>query len=671
MKRNTKRILCVLVSCSLLGAAAHPVLAAADASRSVPVFAFETAKVISTLHSVSARVVHWFLRTDETKRAKRDARAPSWTPCSKEIAPDSVETCSAKAWVMTELSFESNQSYADPFSDVEMDLQLCGNGRLYTIPAFWDGGNTWKVRLACPGAGTWSYRTRCTNAADSGLHGQTGKILCAAYDGKEEIYRRGFVRDDTGSKYFTFDDGTPFFYLGDTHWSLGDETLDMVRTICRTRREQGFTVFQSEPIGASFDLTDGVTDADLAGFAAYDAKFAAIAEAGLVHANASFFFPAYMQTLIDNHGGFDASTHAPAKTAQAYLRQLSRYWVARYSAYPVLWTLGQEVDDDFYAAADNHPAWNRKNNPYKLVAQWIAQYDAYDHPLSAHQENTGVTAAYGNGIDTPDTCRIYYPGANSSSFRNVAAHSFYAAQWMPARTHRSDCMSEKDFWYNGQGKPVINYEGQYCCLWTKDFGARMQGWTAFLSGMCGCAWGGQDTWSYLNTFDEENDSDDGVDTITSAEKKAATWEDALQYASARQLGYMRRFFSKTQWQNFIPRFNNHAYFAPCANVFHTYAGTADQHEIVVYFYSFSDPSVAQRPNSKGLGGLLTGTLGHLTPHGQYTLCWFDPITGVLGAEKVFTASAAGTYFVGEKPSGTDWVLWVHAADAAADNTTQS
>lgn len=41
---------------------------------------------------------------------------------------------------------------------------------------------------------------------------------------------------------------------------------------------------------------------------------------------------------------------------------------------------------------------------------------------------------------------------------------------------------------------------------------------AYLNGMYGYGWGGQDTWSYLNPYGENEDSNDGVDTVTADEK---------------------------------------------------------------------------------------------------------------------------------------------------------
>lgn len=601
----------------------------------------------------------------ETDIPAAAVNTPSWIEYKGEPSVSNPEqTLNAETWVAEEIAFESSKTYADPFNDVDVDLLLFGNGRLYTIPAFWDGGNTWKVRFVCPEAGDWYYKTVCSDKENTALNNRTGKVICEEYNGDLEIYKHGFISADSGKKYLTYADGTPFFWLGDTHWSLGDETVDMVKTICEKRVSQGFTVFQSEPIGATFDVANGITQEDMSGFSVYDEKFAIIAENGLVHANAQFFFPAYMQVLIENNGGYSAEIiadgmHDISAEAKEYLEKISRYWVARYGAYPVVWTLGQEVDRDFYWNDESHPEWNYINNPYKLVAEYIEKYDAYDHPITAHQENAGGTNAYGDGKDASDDCKVYNKKAKTSAFRDVAAHNFYAAQWQPSKTEQSNFKIEKDFWFNSQGKPVINYEGQYCYLWTKNFGARMQGWTAFLNGMYGYGWGGHDTWSYLNIYDEENDSSDGVDTITSEEKINATWEDSLEYASSYQVGYMKQFFEKTSWHELIPRFNNMAYFTPCPGVYYTCASNKDNTEIVVYFYSFSDKTVAEKANSI-FAGKKTGTVGNLVPDAEYKYQWFDPITGEYSEEYEFTATRLGTHYIGEKPKSTDFVLLIRA-----------
>lgn len=601
------------------------------------------------------------VKIDETDIPSAAVQTPSWQEFSGEIDFSPQQTLSAETWVAEEITFISEKKYENPFEDVNVDLLLYGNGRLYAVPGFWDGGDTWKIRFVCPSSGTWYFKTVCSDEENTSLHSRTGKIVCTEYSGELDIYKKGFVTTSYGKKYLTYADGTPFFYLGDTHWSLGDETVDMVKVISEQRASQGFTVFQSEPIGAAFDMTNGITEEDMEGLRIYDEKFRIIAENGLVHANAQFFYPYYMEVLIANNGGYSDKIVSDgmkdlSDEAKNYLEKLSRYWVARYGAYPVMWTLGQEVDNDFYRKDTYHPDWNYINNPYKLVAEYIAKYDTYDHPLTAHQENTGATAAYGNGEGASDKCTVYNKDAMPSAFRDVKEHTFYAAQWSPSKTKQSNFEREKDLWYNSQGKPVVNYEGQYCYLWTKNFGARMQGWTAYLNGMYGYGWGGHDTWSYLNTYDEENNSSDGVDTITSEEKKNATWEDSLEYESSYQVGYMRSFLEKTEWYNLIPRFDNKAYFTPCSNVYYVYASNPDNSEIVIYFYSFTDETVAEKSNTKLYGGIKTGTVGNLEPDTIYTYQWFDPITGETYEEENFTSSRFGTYYLGERPKDTDMAL---------------
>ena len=611
-------------------------------------------KNFGALISVFAKYLGGLFGTDETDIPAPAIREENWESFDGEIDFTPEMTVDAETWVCNELTFESEKTYADPFNDVDVDLYLYGNGKKYTIPGFWYGGNVWKIRFVCPEESEWYFETVCTDKENSSLHGKTGKVNCKEYSGDLDIYKHGFVTTRYGKKYFTYDDGTPFFYLGDTHWSLGDETIDMVKTICEKRVSQGFTVFQSEPIGAAFDFGDGIAANDIQGLAVYDEKFKIIADSGLVHANAEFFFPYSMELLIPNFGGVEADGEMTAGV-KTYLEKISRYWVARYSAYPVMWTLGQEVDNDFYWNDETHPEWNYANNPYKLVAEYIDKYDPYTHPLTAHQENSGTTAAYGTGEGATDDCKVYC-GAMPSCFRDVKSHDFYAAQWTPSKTEQLDFEREKDFWYNSQGKPVVNYEGQYCYLWTKNFGARMQGWTSYLNGMYGYGWGGHDTWSYLNVYDEENDSSDGVDTITSEEKKNATWQDSLEYESSYQSGYMRKFMETTQWYNLIPRFDNKAYFNPCLDVYYACASNEDNTEIVIYFYSFTDGNVAENVNTGNYGGIKTGTVGNLIAGEKYTLQWFDPVNGEFLAEEEITASRFGTYYIGERPDDTDMAL---------------
>ena len=610
----------------------------------------------------------------------------------------------AETWVKNEVVLISDRWYEEGFYDVDVDLMLTNGIDTYTVPGFWDGDNTWRVRFVCPTAGTWTYTTVCTDTENKGLHNITNTFECTEYSGDLDIYKHGFVKTEPGKRYFTYADGTPFFYLGDTHWNLGAETTEVTNTVADKRAEQGFTVWQSEPLGSGINFADGVDAGDIQNLRKYDAKFEYIAQKGLVHANAEFGFPSEMNSIVKNNGGYsdtvlETVTHTinefekgedgkftkkedgeynslgttrtetvevydVSDEAKAYLEKISRYWVARYSAYPVMWTLGQEVDDDFYwekknehEAYSSHKEWCYVNNPYKYVAEYINKHDPYKSALTGHQEYASATAATsGAGVL-----------ASTSAFRDVAAHTWYGAQWSPSLTGGSTATVARDFWNNGQGKPVVNYEGRYCYLWTKHYGARAQGWLSFLNGMFGHGYGAQDTWCYLSTYSESDTRDDGVDVITPENKQNATWQDALEYESAYQLCYMRNFFEDTvgDWWNLIPRFDdNSTYFTKATGAYATVASNENNTEIVIYFNNFSDESLVDtttggRVNSKNYG-TATGTVNKLTANAAYNYMWFNPVTGKTAGAGSFTANASGTWKVPEKAT-CDMVLYISKA----------
>ena len=629
-------------------------------------------KVFGDLGSVFGRLLKTVTFTDESRIEKAPAREEAGSEHNTDLFSGTAEqTLAAETWRVAELTFDSEKEYAAPFDDVTLDLLLYGNGRLYTIPCFWDGGNIWRARFVCPSEGEWQCKTVCSDVENAALHGRTALVNCTAYSGELDIYKHGFVTTRYGEKYLTYEDGTPFYYLGDTHWQLEQETPEIISRVCEKRTQQGFTVYQSQPMDCRFNslVTEAFGEEGLEDLRNLDEQFHIISGFGLTHAHSQFFWPlSGMTRLIENHGGWTepkimgmlgtkrVTMPDLSDEAKEYLEKLCRYWVARYSAYPVIWTLGQEVDNDPYQ--DENSRWNAVNNPYKYVAEYLNKYDPYDHPVTAHQESTGNTVAYGNGLGTGEINMIWYPGAQPSAFRNVRAHTMYAAQWHPDLTRRDDYMSARDFWYNGQGKPVVNYEGCYCYLWTKNYGARVQAWASYLTGLFGCSWGGQPTWAYLNGFERDIDSNDGVDMIRAAEKQAATLESALEYPSSYQMGYMRSFMENIEWYNLIPRFNNPAYFVPSSNVYSYCAGNKENTEMVVYFYSFSDKSIGENPNAEGKGGVMTGTVGSLVPLAQYTYKWFDPVNGEYIDGGEFSASAFGTWFAPLRPDDTDMVLYI-------------
>ncbi len=521
--------------------------------------------------------------------------------------PDIPEDTSPTQWRVSEIDFFSDKSYTNGFNDVNLDVVFThSDGTELKVPAFWNKGKNWMVRFAPPLSGEWTYNTICTDETNTGLHHKTGNLNCVEYQGDLEIYKHGFIRTTPNLRYFTYNDGTPFFYLGDTHWNMPANSLDNFKTIIDKRVEQGFTVIQSEPIDAGYNLRDGITEGDIFFFSKLDERFKYIADKGFVHANAQLFFVAEL--------GSNRAVYT-----DAYLEKLCRYWVARYSAYPVMWTTAQECDNDFYRERGDHNYFDATTNPWKLVASYIYKYDPYKHSLTAHMEHTSFTLA------------------SQSSFRDLPAHTWFAPQWSPKRNGQINFDIPKDFWNNGQDKPIVNYEGYYDHLWTNEFGARMQGWTAFLNGMFGHGYGAVDIWLYNSTYDMDKPSlRDGI-TISVADKQTK-WEESVEFSSAYQMGYMHDFFKAIKWWKLIPRFDDPVWFNNDGSWYSL--ASIDNELYVAYFYN--------NINKK------TGAIKNLE-NTDYTVQWFDPISGESDTEATVNIED-GTYTIGDKPSIKDWVL---------------
>ena len=206
-------------------------------------------------------------------------------------------------------------------------------------PAFWDGGNSWKIRFAPTRTGTWSYTTNCEDASNGGLHNQTGTVQANAYSGSLDIYKHGFLRVSDNHHYFTHADGTPFFYLGDHHDAAAYERwnscnypgcLSQFRFEADKRVSQGFTVYQTQWAlavnGGSGGITEegfftglfecDIQEKDLPGFESADRKIGYLADKGLVVSLEVAYYP-----------------DAPY-CSDTFLRKYGQYWAARYGAYP-------------------------------------------------------------------------------------------------------------------------------------------------------------------------------------------------------------------------------------------------------------------------------------------------------------------------------------------------
>ncbi len=553
-------------------------------------------------------------------------------------------------WIATDISFTTTKTYnkLEQFY-VIMDAEFINRDskKTYNIPCFWDGENVFKARFAPTELGIWDFTTKCET--DESLNGIKGTVECTEYTGDLELYKHGFIKAVSGTKYFVYDDGTPFFYLGDTHWNMfteefdsagdhaiGIETDSHFKYIVEKRISQGFNMYQSEPLGG-FTLDAGFSENSLKEFQHADKYFKYLADNGITHANAQFFFCTRITEEFFNDGN--------------KLEILARYWCARYSAYPVMWTLAQECDNDMYD--EHHPGrtwWNYANNPWVKVAEFMHKYDAYNHPLSGHQESAIWTTITGEGA--------YFP-KKSNGGRSVFAdddvsarcgHDWWATQWKHPVYKLPHALSAKEYW--NSPKVAINYEDFYCNLWTNNFGARSRAWISILSGLFGYGYGAADIWLYKGDFEMNRDAVrmDGYTTITIAEKNIP-WSESVELESAYQVGYMKRFFESFDWWKLVPDFDNKVSFTPEDDTTLYACATIKNDLYVIYLFSTDTKS---------------GVIGNMDANSTYTIQWYNPRTNEYSDTTTIKANTTDNngspaYELKERPDENDWVALIKKA----------
>src|ERR1035437_7440289 len=239
-----------------------------------------------------------------------------------------------------EWSYSSEKGYVDPFNDVELDVVFTDpQGHEQTVPAFWAGEQTWRIRYSPTAAGNYTYRTVASDKGD--LHGRGGVLEVAAYRGDNILRKHGPIRVAADQRHFEHEDGTPFFWLGDTWWMGLCSRMrwpEDFQQLAADRVKKGFTVIQIiaglypdmppfDPRGAN--EAGYPWEADYARinpryFDAADLRIRYLVESGLT------------PCIVACWGYFLPIMGVP---------KLKKHWrnlIARWGAYPVVWCLAGE-----------------------------------------------------------------------------------------------------------------------------------------------------------------------------------------------------------------------------------------------------------------------------------------------------------------------------------------
>ncbi|HEY3322368.1 MAG TPA: DUF4038 domain-containing protein [Planctomycetota bacterium] len=520
-----------------------------------------------------------------------------------------------------EITLTSEKTYADPFNDLELAAVFdAPGGKTLRVPAFWAGGQTWKVRYSSPAIGTHSYKTECSDAANAKLHGVNGQVEVIAYTGDNPLYKHGAIRVAAGHRHFEHTDGTPFFWLGDTWWMGLCNRLhwpEDFQTLTADRKQKGFNVVQIVaglyPDMPAFDERG----ANEAGFP-WEKDYSRIRPEYYEQADRriDYLVSQGIVPCIVGAWGYHLPWIGTEKMTKHW-----QYLVARYGALPVVWCAAGETAMPYYLAKDKKKDAQLQKEEWTSVCRHIRKVDAFSRPLTLHP-SCGVPTR--SNVTDPSVADFELLQTGHGS------HEVIAPTIRQIRAAR-----------NAQPPvPVINGEPAYENLLNKipaDV-CRALFWVCMLNGAAGHTYGANGIWQVNRTEQPYGNSPGGNNWGT------LPWPDAMKLPGSAQLALGKKLLTQFEWSRFEPQPNCVQWDDPATKDAALCASGLAGKVLIVYV-----------PKPQAIA------VKELGAEKDYDAALFDPISGERKPLGKVRTAADGTWR-SPKPDGDhDWVLLLEAA----------
>lgn len=352
-----------------------------------------------------------------------------------------AQTPSVEQWGTFEITLKGPAT-GNPFVDVSLAAKFTQGKHAVTVPGFYDGDGTYRVRFLPMHQGTWTYET---TSATPDLNGKTGTLTVT----KPSANNHGpvGVRD---TYHFAYADGTPYFQIGTTcyAWTHQKEALEE-QTLATLKASpfnkirmcifpKWYNYNRDDPprypfVGTPPNKWD-FTRFDPAFFRHLEKRIAQLRDLG-IEADLILFHP-----YDKGHWGFD---RMDAATDDRYVR----YVVARLSAYRnVWWSLANEFD---FMEKKSDADWDH-------LIQLTRMADPYGHLCSIHNgtrlynqtrkelthasvQNGSAVADFGRAVLYRDVYRkpivfdeVKYEGDLPERWGNLSAEEMVHRFWQGA-----------------------------------------------------------------------------------------------------------------------------------------------------------------------------------------------------------------------------------------------
>ena len=523
-----------------------------------------------------------------------------------------------------EWGYTSGKSYPDPFNDLELDVILShADGKTWRVPAFWAGGNEWRVRFAPPLPGVYQATAQCSDSTNPDLNGQTITLEAAPYQGTNPLLAHGALRVAASGHHFAFEDGTPFFWLGDTWW---------MGLCARWSWPEDFQLLTADRVAKGFSVIQIVAGLypDMPGFDPRGANEAGYPwEADYARINPAYFDMADLRIRWLVRAGLMPCIvscwgyYLPI-LGEEKMKQHWRNLVARWGAYPVVWCLAGEASMPYYLSTDREGETQKQIQGWTELGRYLHTIDPYRHPVTIHPTSIGREQVEDDSVLDFDMLQTGHGGYSSMS--NTVAKVRQQRQRQPFM-------------------PVVVGEVSYEGI-LHDSSAEQQRlvfWAGMLTGAAGHTYGANGMWQINRRGKPYGASPYGGtwgDT---------PWEDAYRLPGSAHIGLGKRLLERYPWQRFephpewtIPRGSPEEVAAPFA------AGIPGQVRII-YMYNPNYAWTNER----------TRVLS-IEPGVNYRAYYWNPRTGQehdLGPVK---PDGEGSWQIPLSPTMDDWVLVLEA-----------
>ena len=437
----------------------------------------------------------------------------------------------AEANVMMELAFKASRPYAEPFSDLTLDVVFTEpGGRELRVPAFWAGGDAWKVRYASPLIGEHTFRTEATGEDDGDLHDLRGQVAVRPYTGTNPLYRHGPIRVSENKRYLEHLDATPFFWLGDTWWMGLAQRLHFPEEFAQMaadRVKKGFNVIQIVaglyPDMPAYDPRG----ANEAGFP-YEKDYARIRPEyyDAVDRRLMFLVEQGLMPCLVGAWGYFIKWMGVEKMKAHW-----RYLIARYGALPVTWCVAGEANLPFYQV-EGFPFDDREQvKDWTKVMAYVREINAFGRLMTIHPTGLGRLSSR-NAVD--DWSLLDFDLLQTPHAQREAV--------APTVT------TVRETYADTPTMPVINGEAAYEMLsdslpteWT-----RRMFWICMMNGAAGHTYGANGIWQNNRPGDPHGNSPTG------SSYGKITREEAMNLPGSTQMSLGKKLFLEYSWQKFEP-----------------------------------------------------------------------------------------------------------------------